>query len=302
MISQLRLGRPTGIQLAGAAAVAAIFLLSSAVESKATDLNSMWKNRDITIDGIDNEWEDTRVYLKDADASVSVLNDSEFVYVSFVTAKEETIRQATAMGLILWFDAAGGKDKTFGIRFPLGMMESGMTPPRDFSEEGSDEERAADRAERFKKSTLEMEILGPGEDDARRVQVATLEGIEARASLSADKLVYELKIPIVKSDLHPFAIGAKPGERIGMGIETPEIDRDAMRERIGGGGREGGPPGGGMPGGGMSGGRHGGGMHGGGTRGGSGFERPKPLKVWTKVQLAAPGPSDNSSGDDGALN
>ncbi len=290
MITQLRLGRPTGIQLTGAAAVAAVFLLSSAVKSKATDLSSMWKDRDITIDGIDNEWEDTRVYLKDANASVSVLNDSQFVYVSFVTAKEETIRQVTAMGLILWFDAAGGKGKTFGIRFPLGMMESGMTPPRNFGEERSDEDRAAERAERFRKSTLDMEILGPGEDDQRRVQVATLEGIEAKANLSDDKLVYELKIPIVKSDLHPFAIGAEPGERIGVGIETPEIDRDKMKDRMEGGFHGGGmPPGRGM----------GGGMRGGGMRGGSGFERPKPLKVWTKVQLAAPVPSDNNSGEDG---
>jgi hypothetical protein len=72
---------------------AAIFLLSSVVGCNGTELNSQWRDREITIDGLDTEWENTRVYLKDVSASIAVLNDAEFVYVSFITAKQQTIRQ-----------------------------------------------------------------------------------------------------------------------------------------------------------------------------------------------------------------
>lgn len=292
MMAQPRFWRRTGMQASHALAAAAVFLLSSVAVCYGDELNSLWRDRAITVDGLDTEWDGTRVYLKNANASVGILNDSDYVYVSFVTIKEQTIRQVSGMGLILWFDAEGGKDKKFGIRFPLGMMESGMVPPRDFNEARSDADRAAERAERFKKATLELEILGPGDDDVRRVQVSTLEGIEAKANITDNMLVYELKVPIVKSDLHPFAIGAEPGERIGVGIATPKMDRDAMKERRGGGMRGGGPPGGGMPGG-----MPPGAGRGGGRPGGGGFERPNPLKVWAKVQLAAPAQAETDSGN-----
>lgn len=288
MMARPRFWRRTGIQASHALVATAVFLLFSVAGCNGDELASIWKDRAIAVDGLDTEWDGTRVYLNDAKASVGILNDSDYVYVSFVTTEEQTIQQVTGMGLILWFDSDGGKDKTFGIRFPLGMMESGMTPPRDFNNDASsDEDRAAERAERFKKATIELDILGPEDDDSRRVLVSTLEGLEAKANITETMLVYELKVPIVKSDLHPFAIGAEAGDRIGVGIVTPEMDRDAVR---GPGAMRGGN---GFPGGGM----HPGGGRGGGPPGGGGFERPSPLKIWVEVQLAPPAASQTETGN-----
>jgi hypothetical protein len=273
--AQIRIGQRSQQKVLHALLPAAIILLVSVAGCNGTELNSQWRDREIKIDGLDTEWENTRVYLKDAGASVAVLNDREFVYISFVTAKQQTIRQVMAEGLTLWLDAEGGKDKTFGIRFPLGMAGSRMPRPSPNEGERDSEEMSETRAELFKRANLELEILGPGEDQQQRCRVATLEGIEAKASLSNNTLVYELKVPIAQSDTHPFAIRAEQGQSIGVGIETPEIDRDKMREGMGGG-------------------KRGGGMRGGGP----GFERPQPLKVWAKVQLAAPVSSDSDPDDE----
>jgi hypothetical protein len=48
-------------------------------------------------------------------------------------------------------------------------------------------------------------------------------------------LVYELKIPLIPTEEHPYAIGTKTGDSIGIGLEAPKMDMSAMRDRMGGG-------------------------------------------------------------------
>ncbi len=101
--------------------------------------------------------------------------------------------------------------------------------------------------------------------------------------MSTSGLVYELRIPLATNENRPYAVGALAGATIGLGLETPEIDmsamRDKMKSRRSG---DGGTGGSGMRGGG---GRGGGGMRDGGGR--SRPEMPEPLNVWTKVTLAS---------------
>jgi uncharacterized membrane protein YgcG len=93
------------------------------------------------------------------------------------------------------------------------------------------------------------------------------------------KLVYELRVPLVQDEKHPHAIGMDVSEPIGIGFETAELDREQIREKMGGGMPSGGR---GMPGGGEKG---GGGKSGG--RGSRGGEAPRRLELWTKVELAS---------------
>jgi hypothetical protein len=242
------------------------------------ELTSLWRDRDITVDGLDTEWDNTRVYLDDAKSSVAVLNDEDFIYISLVTADRAIRRQIMGRGFTLWFDPHGGKNEAFGLHYPLGMLESTGLPwaGREAADRDT-EELSKDMREAFARATTEIEIIGPDENERQRVKVATLEGIEIKVDVTDDRLVYELKVPIASSETHPFAIGAQPGAEIRIGLTTPEIDREQMRERVGRGGR-GMPPGGGIG--------RGGGMRGGGMRGERRPEPPKPLDVWAKVQLS----------------
>lgn len=49
-------------------------------------------------------------------------------------------------------------------------------------------------------------------------------GIEARVGRENDYFVYELKVPLVKSNEHPFTIGIKDNEPFSIGIEIAGID------------------------------------------------------------------------------
>lgn len=249
-----------------------IFVL---VGCETFELSSEWRDREIIIDGRNNDWLGAMMYIEDENISVGLLNDESFMYFCMIAENPLIRTQVMRRSFTLWFDPEGGKKKTFGIRFPIGMQM------RDAPMRRSDDEQNREEVRDISKRALtELEILGPGEEEQKRMPVAEAKGIDIRIEASSGMLVYELKVPLQSSEEYPYAIGAKPGASIGLGLETPKIDRSAMRERMGDR----------MPGGiGRGGGR--GGME--GRTGGIGMrgegrspQMPKEIKLWAIVQLA----------------
>jgi hypothetical protein len=281
---------------------------------KTIEVSSLWLDRPIVIDGSDAEWENAKMYIEEANLSLGLFDDAEYLYVSLVTADRNVQRRIMGQGLTVWFDAKSRKGKTFGIHFPLG-MGGGMPGSPGFGAEGSGSEREVGRSSGFRtpgrggagagendagyrpdegmlnRVQTEMEILGPGKDDRVLLPLDGKQGIEVRTGYLNERLVYELKVPLIRGEEHPYAVGVISGKTFSIGFETPKNDKSRMPnlERMGGppggeggeGGMGGGPPGGfGGPGGGR-------GMPGGGPGGpppgGSGFSMPEPLKLWMNV-------------------
>lgn len=253
--------------------IMSLFLLVGCTTLK---INSHWKDRDISIDGENRDWLGAVYYFEDNNISAGVLNDEGFIYICMIAEDPPLRAQIMFQGLTFWFDPDGGKEKAFGIRFPLGRQNRpGREMPMGPGEEELDQEKTQ---EFFEKSLTELEILGPRKDEKRRIQVKDMKGIEIAVDASGGLLVYELKVPLLHSEQHPYAVGAKAGDLIGIGIEVPKMDLSEMRKKM----EERMPGGMGMPGG------RGGGM--GGRPGGPGGRRPDipdELKVWIVVELAS---------------
>jgi hypothetical protein len=264
-------------------------ILLSLAACQAIELISGWRNKEITIDGKSTEWHDAMIYLEKAGILVGFLNDEANLYACLVADSPFLRANLLRQGFTVWFDPAGGSKKTFGIRFPIGRQrnfdkEKRGEEPEPFGPDryGREDEPDEEEMQEFIKKTLtELEILGPGKNEANRMPLSEAKGIEIKLVSSSGLLVYELKIPLVQSEQHPYAVGALPGQIIGLGLESPRINMERGMRRMGGG----------MPGG------------GGGLRppmgagpGPGGFgdemmpEAPKELKLWAKVSLA-PGPS-----------
>jgi hypothetical protein len=189
--------------------------------------------------------------------------------------------QIMGQGLIVWFDPAGGEKKRFGVKFPVGMGESEM-PGRGRGFRRPDAGSSGDPASRV---TLEppnrLEVFGPDKDDARSLVADTVSGLSVKVGQVEGTLVYELKVPLTRTDEFLYAVQARSGALIGFGLETLKPER-ASGEGGGAAGGFGGFGGGGRPGaGGM--GRGGGGR----DIGRSHYEPPKPLKVWATIQLSS---------------
>jgi hypothetical protein len=232
-------------------------------------LESTWRDREINIDGKSEDWSGVKYYFEDISVSVGLMNDERNLYVSLLTDNRMVIGQIMMRGLTFWLDPKGGKNKTFGIKFPIGRQQGEMMTPE--SMEKLDREELM---ERFQEALAELEVLGPNQEVVERLPVDEAKGIDVRIRTEGGSLVYEIEVPLSPSEQHPYAVGAQAGDTFGFGFDSPKLEM----QRPGGmpgGGRGGGPP------------RGVGGM-GRMPPGGMGFRMPERLKIWAIVELAPP--------------
>jgi len=227
-------------------------------------LSSQWTDSNVTVDGKYDEWRGATTYVEDKNLSLGFFHDEQYLYVSMRSNSRELQTQFMALGFTLWFDPQGGKDKEFGIKFPVGMLGSGL-----MLRAGGGRPDPESLREQFRESLTELELFLPGEKEPRRLARENATGIEVSLGDMQDPLTYEIKVPLHASERHPYVIGVQDGKVVGVGFETGEIDRDALREQMGN--------------------RHGrfggrGGFAGrGGMRGRP--ERPEALELWAAVTL-----------------
>ena len=248
------------------------------------ELTSHWRKQPVVVDGKNDEWQNSLVRIEGKPVMIGLLNDSENLYIALVTDDRSIERQVLFRGMTVWLDRTGGEEKKFGIQFPLGFQarqSAGFLDARPtFNDQGGPPSGDSLR-ERFPIDSNDVEIIGPAENEHRRLTVAELKQIAVKVRISGNGLMYELRVPLNDSGAQPYAIGAAPGSTIGVGLETGARPSRPSSDQGTGEGR----PGGGMGRGGF---RGRGGM-GGGERGNRAGQQAEPLSVWAKVHLAAGG-------------
>lgn len=257
-------------------AIAILIVLPMMGCSSSLKVNSQWRDRDIAIDGNHREWSGGMTFFEDDNISLGFFNDAEYLYISMITANPNIQRQFMTMGFTLWFDPDGGKKRTFGIKFPVGMWETGLL----MRGRGQRPDLAALR-ENFEKSLANIELIVPGEEEPLRMRVSEATGIEIKLGDIEERLTYEIRVPLREDENHPYAIAAKPDKAIGVGFETAQIDREKMRQQMSGRPGMGGGMGGGRGG---SGGGRGGSGGGRGSMGGGRPQMPEQFKLWVTLQ------------------
>jgi hypothetical protein len=270
-----------------------LLMISTFACEKQVEINSRWCGQEIDFDGPDEQWGPATIYAEKQKVSLTVFNDDGFIYLRVYTRDRGVQGPVLMSGFTVWFNPDGSKNKTTGIRFPIGMQGRGAPIM-------SRDRQGAQAMERITEEMNEMEILGPDQEPVRRMFLAEAAsfGIDVRIDMVKANLVYELKFPLVNKDGYPYAVGMEAedfttSKVIGIGFETQKIDRDEVRKTMNGEGPTGSAPPqpGGMPSGGAP--PEGGGMPpGGGERpgGGAGMpsgSMPEQLKLWTKVTLSS---------------
>ena len=264
--------------LAATLVLAGLLIPFTAVRAKPV-VESSWQDPDaaVSVDGSADEWQGALTYLEKSGLHFGVRNDAEFLYLCLYSSNPQVGTRILIRGLTLGL----GNDLT--VQFPIGLMATGG--PRGGI---PDRDRMRERATESLDSLIVVHSDTP---DPQRLAADNQLGVTARLTTDPD-LVYELKVPLTRTELFPYAIGDEPEDEILVRVDTPKIERPAGAGRPGGGGgmRGGGRGGGGMRGG-MGGGRGGmgGGMRGGGRPGGMGEgpKMPEPIRFKVRVVLAA---------------
>lgn len=222
-------------------------------------LDSPRRDRPIQVDGKLADWEGRIERIEKAGLSVGSVHDDEVLHLVLVAANPELQRQMLGLGLTLWLDVDGGKDRAYGIRYPrVEEGRPGMRPDRD-----ADLSAAAQR-ERMEERVALLDdefLLVTDEDGGGRLMIAGgKHGFELAMGFDGPRLVYELGIPL-----------AAPGDgsasryalildgnviALGMEVEAPKEGSGKPSSLMGGpggmGGGQGGGQGGGRRGGGAS--------------------------------------------------
>jgi hypothetical protein len=257
----------------------------------AAKVDSKWLDREIVIDGTDADWQGAKLNIEGTNVDFGVFNDDRYLYLVLGSMDRSLQMQMMRMGFTVWFDPEGKKSKGLGVRFPVGEMDMGRERGRRGADRSvPDPERMAAMIEETLANS-QMEILNSGEEYGRRMPIAAAGGLLLRASYSAGRVIYELRVPLIHGPQDPYALGVYPGDEIGVGFEVVEFDRAPMaRER---GGFAGGYGGGGRGFGGGDVGGRGGGIGGRGPGGAGRPERPsggggraEPFKFWMKLRLS----------------
>lgn len=244
--SQRMCRRTPGPRLLFLAAVFAVF--GGCGEEQLT---SVWRDREIAVDGLYSDWTGPLPYLDRQSMYVGVRNDDEYLYVLVKTVDLRAQMKVLRLGLTLWFSPEGKKTGRLGIRYPIGVEDHGIPlygegPPRGLS---------AEQREKIAESLSEMEILyftplvheqagtpvspcarphegGPlGQVQESRVKVERADSCAIRVAVrdTSEVVVYELRVPLKRTDGSPWAVGAAPGDKIVVEAETGNI-RPELRE------------------------------------------------------------------------
>ncbi len=197
-------------------ALLALCAIAAAGAYAATaDRASAWRDRDITIDGSDEDWRGQEQPVNKQRFSLGIMNDGEWLYLCLLTKDAGMRTQIGTAGLVVWLDLEGGKKKQFGLHFPV------PNPPRSPGmRRPAPEQPPAAGEEPSIPGQQVIGILGPGKNDAKLVSIEEAGGIEGRVGVHDDLTVYEMKVPLVRSAEHQYAPEVRPGQTARLEIET----------------------------------------------------------------------------------
>lgn len=252
---------------------------------KEIEMTSRWNQQNIEIDGLDNEWYGSYKFFEEEKAAISARNDSTYLYLVFKTIDNQVKQKILSNGLTVWIDPSAEEEKSFGIHYPIGMMnwnKSQLYNPADW---GTPEEREKRLKEKSKIMLKELEINSSSGRSQYDYSFGNPYNIKIALNDTTGVLVYELKIPLTPPVGSISDLNIIPGSKINIGIETGEIDRQSMMDKKSSGGMTSGGRGGGKMG-------KGGGMSGGNQ---SAMKNMlEPIKFWISLNLSSGiNPNDN---------
>lgn len=266
----------------------AVLLIGPAVgpSARADDVPCTWADTPIMVDGKTTDWANlSGRLLTDQQAALAVCNDGEYLYCTFRTTDLRWIGTIKMAGLTLYLDRKGGKSKDLYVRYADGPSREQMRAARgdDDNQMGmrrpgggrrgegprGGAERAATLHMYIKDRIVEKEIPPDGS-----------QGPAAAFDTCQGFYTYEFRIPLAEGETLYYGLGAKPGDKIGIGCiwgDMSEFKKDRPGGDFGSIGIPGGP------------GRPGGDMGDGPPKSRGGFDRadmPSKQEVWIATTLA----------------
>ncbi|MCD6163190.1 MAG: hypothetical protein J7K40_12390 [candidate division Zixibacteria bacterium] len=201
-----------------------VYFISSCNDIK---MNSQWCNREIFIDGMSFDWENILMNFEYKKINLGILNDDAYLYICLVPLDEVIIQQVMMMGFTVWLTAESDKDFKLGICYPVGIGNN-----RRLLKDIPIEQNREELKRIFEESLNEIMIISSNKGDTITIPVENISSVEVRVGTKNERMVYELKIPLIKSSDYPYAIGAFAGQQIEIEFLTGELKKPMMNKSL----------------------------------------------------------------------
>lgn len=196
----------------------------------AKELKNQWVDQPIAIDGDCKDWESFELqFFEEENLMMGSLNDAENIYIMFRYTDQQLARKIQRMGVTVWLDREGKKQKNYGIKYNGSIeLHSSFGPKVSTSEQNS--RNKMDRRERMKNfmDRLGTHSPGPGKiwfiegKEKTELPENQTSGASAGSANHNGIYCYEFRIPI--------PIGIKENNKINLCMELGGISSEELSE------------------------------------------------------------------------
>jgi hypothetical protein len=218
-------------------------------------LNAVWLAPSLRVENQPDWWNMPAYQNSDLSGRVIVANDSNSLYLGLYSSDHRLAGRLKGRGLTVWLSNPDNKNNRLGLRYPVGMWESGANirpnrylPSADLSPD------AMDDMLKLQNDDVEFMCRDSALSGRKTPEAADSLGVHARFVQTQTALEYTMQIRFSG----PVLSWLKPGARVQVALDSPAMSRPKGRA-------EGRPDEGGR--------QHGGGFGGGEGRRGGGMGR-----------------------------
>lgn len=223
------------------------------VYPQAVELPSHWKKHPIVIDGKDDDWQDSKISVGPQKLVLSLANDESYLYLYVYCWDKDLCLRILLSGFTVWFNE-DDPDNKIGIRYPVGMRnntiedaEKNIPAPGNITSgsftadkyfvrmqgrDGQSLESNAAAQEQFLKDLNamlgKMELITAGQSRPLKHYLSFFKeyGIECMVGDSSGGLIYELKLPLIKSKSRIYGLGKSRLKNINMRLDFPSLSNN----------------------------------------------------------------------------
>lgn len=204
--------------------------------SKEKIIESKWTAQSPKIDGLNDDWiEDVLNSEKSVKVDYAVRNDAQYIYVLFVFKDPKSLSSIDATGITLYFNTEGKRHKDNGFHFIKKEVAADelITSLEKQGEVLTEEQIQAIKA---KPAFImyDAEMVEKKDKEAETPQAPGALRPAFKTASKGNEVIYEFRVPLVRSETQPEGIGAEPGQSVTVGFEwggmTDEI-RKAINAR-----------------------------------------------------------------------
>ena len=193
------------------------------------EINSIWNQSEITIDGNQSDWEGKLHYLKDQQSVIGIANDNDYLYLCLATNDTAKMFQFFSTGFTVWVESKNSDEK-IGIQYPMrsGEMRR-MMPMRNRQNEGERPDLKV-RLNEFKAQQSEIGIVNKDNFPLTVYPLTNELGLNVDLGVQIGLLVYEMRIPLNKDLYGGHNLKSGPGDELIIGFESGDFQRPNLGE------------------------------------------------------------------------